>query len=62
MPGFKGKLYTKPFNFEQVYTLVLLDLPGLIYFPTYTLFVLFWAEIYYQVLHFEFFSFRFNPI
>jgi hypothetical protein len=28
---------------------VLLDLPGLLFFTTYTLLVLFWAEIYYQV-------------
>ncbi|PSC72118.1 tobamovirus multiplication 1-like [Micractinium conductrix] len=27
---------------------VLLDLPGLLFFSTYTLLVLFWAEIYYQ--------------
>ncbi|KAL2495363.1 Tobamovirus multiplication protein 1 [Forsythia ovata] len=29
-------------------TLVLLDLPGLLFFSTYTLLVLFWAEIYHQ--------------
>jgi hypothetical protein len=28
---------------------ILLDLPGLLFFTTYTLLVLFWAEIYYQV-------------
>ena len=40
---------------EQVQTLrppalqaVLLDLPGLLFFSTYTLLVLFWAEIYHQ--------------
>jgi hypothetical protein len=33
----------------QVYKLVLLDLPGLLFFSTYTLLVLFWAEIYHQV-------------
>lgn len=27
---------------------ILLDLPGLLFFSTYTLLVLFWAEIYYQ--------------
>ena len=27
---------------------VLLDLPGLLFFTTYTLLVLFWAEIYHQ--------------
>jgi hypothetical protein len=30
--------------------LVLLDLPGLLFFSAYTLLVLFWAEIYHQVL------------
>ncbi|KAG8083979.1 hypothetical protein GUJ93_ZPchr0010g10908 [Zizania palustris] len=29
---------------------VLLDMPGLAFFTTYALLVLFWAEIYYQVL------------
>ncbi|CAL9130216.1 unnamed protein product [Musa textilis] len=33
----------------RVFTLVLLDLPGILFFSTYTLLVLFWAEIYYQV-------------
>ncbi|XP_074320276.1 tobamovirus multiplication protein 1-like [Silene latifolia] len=32
----------------RVLTLILLDLPGLLFFTTYTLLVLFWAEIYYQ--------------
>lgn len=32
----------------KVITWVLLDLPGLLFFSTYTLLVLFWAEIYYQ--------------
>ncbi|KAH9624706.1 hypothetical protein KSS87_008116 [Heliosperma pusillum] len=32
----------------KVLTMVLLDLPGLLFFTTYTLLVLFWAEIYYQ--------------
>lgn len=32
----------------RVLMLVLLDLPGLLFFSTYTLLVLFWAEIYYQ--------------
>ena len=27
---------------------ILLDLPGLLFFSTYTLLVLFWAEIYHQ--------------
>ncbi|XP_055807264.1 tobamovirus multiplication protein 1-like [Solanum dulcamara] len=32
----------------KVVTLVLLDLPGLLFFSAYTLLVLFWAEIYHQ--------------
>ncbi|CAA0825175.1 Tobamovirus multiplication protein 1 [Striga hermonthica] len=32
----------------KAFTLVLLDLPGLVFFSTYTLLVLFWAEIYHQ--------------
>lgn len=32
----------------KVLTAILLDLPGLLFFSTYTLLVLFWAEIYYQ--------------
>ncbi|XP_031264950.1 tobamovirus multiplication protein 1-like [Pistacia vera] len=32
----------------KVLTWVLLDLPGLLFFSTYTLLVLFWAEIYHQ--------------
>ncbi|XP_010276045.1 PREDICTED: tobamovirus multiplication protein 1 [Nelumbo nucifera] len=32
----------------KVFTFVLLDLPGLLFFSTYTLLVLFWAEIYHQ--------------
>ncbi|CAN6170488.1 unnamed protein product [Urochloa humidicola] len=32
----------------KVYKLVLLDIPGLLFFSTYTLLVLFWAEIYHQ--------------
>ncbi|PKU84937.1 hypothetical protein MA16_Dca024770 [Dendrobium catenatum] len=31
-----------------VFTSALLDLPGLLFFSTYTLLVLFWAEIYHQ--------------
>lgn len=44
---------------NQVFTLVLLDLPGILFFSTYTLLVLFWAEIYRQVsvrLHYVFFA------
>ncbi|KAJ3674883.1 hypothetical protein LUZ60_005499 [Juncus effusus] len=41
--------HTQIFLFNtKVFTLVLLDLPGLLFFSTYTLLVLFWAEIYYQ--------------
>ncbi|XP_021887383.1 tobamovirus multiplication protein 1 isoform X1 [Carica papaya] len=36
------------FLHPKVLTLVLLDLPGLLFFSTYTLLVLFWAEIYHQ--------------
>ncbi|KAK1260573.1 hypothetical protein QJS04_geneDACA018061 [Acorus gramineus] len=32
----------------RVFTLMLLDLPGILFFSTYTLLVLFWAEIYHQ--------------
>ncbi|XP_043718926.1 tobamovirus multiplication protein 1-like isoform X2 [Telopea speciosissima] len=32
----------------KVLEIVLLDLPGLLFFSTYTLLVLFWAEIYHQ--------------
>lgn len=32
----------------KVLTLIVLDLPGLLFFSTYTLLVLFWAEIYRQ--------------
>ncbi|KAG5578749.1 hypothetical protein H5410_049376 [Solanum commersonii] len=36
----------------KVLTLVLLDLPGLLFFSAYTLLVLFWAEIYHQASEF----------
>ncbi|KAL4201151.1 hypothetical protein AMTRI_Chr02g257130 [Amborella trichopoda] len=37
------------FSFEpKVFRLVLLDLPVMLFFSTYTLLVLFWAEIYHQ--------------
>ncbi|OAY24709.1 tobamovirus multiplication protein 1 [Manihot esculenta] len=32
----------------KVLTVILLDFPGLLFFSTYTLLLLFWAEIYYQ--------------
>ncbi|KVH93429.1 hypothetical protein Ccrd_004527, partial [Cynara cardunculus var. scolymus] len=32
----------------KVLDMILLDLPGLLFFSTYTLLVLFWAEIYHQ--------------
>ncbi|KAI5060388.1 hypothetical protein GOP47_0024808 [Adiantum capillus-veneris] len=43
--GFHYKVFTfKP----KVFRVVFLDLPGLLFFSTYTLLVLFWAEIYHQ--------------
>ncbi|KAJ3678338.1 hypothetical protein LUZ60_002141 [Juncus effusus] len=33
----------------RVIALILLDLPGILFFTTFTLLVLFWAEIYHQV-------------
>lgn len=33
----------------HILTFVALDLPGLLFFSTYSLLVLFWAEIYHQV-------------
>jgi len=38
----------------QIIQHVLLDMPGLAFFTTYALLVLFWAEIYYQVPRFVF--------
>lgn len=35
---------------SQILQHVILDMPGLAFFTTYALLVLFWAEIYYQVL------------
>ncbi|GMH05321.1 hypothetical protein Nepgr_007161 [Nepenthes gracilis] len=43
--GFHNQVFTIT---PKVLILVLLDLPGLIFFSTYTLLVLFWAEIYHQ--------------
>ncbi|CAK8531075.1 unnamed protein product [Lathyrus sativus] len=43
--GFHARIF---FLHPKVLTLVLLDLPGLVFFSTYTLLVLFWAEIYHQ--------------
>ncbi|KAF3795361.1 Tobamovirus multiplication protein 1 [Nymphaea thermarum] len=41
--------HNQVFSFTpKVFLLVLLDLPGLLFFSTYTLLVLFWAEIYHQ--------------
>ncbi|XP_008812434.2 tobamovirus multiplication protein 1 [Phoenix dactylifera] len=43
--GFHSQVFLfKP----KVFALALLDLPGLLFFSTYTLLVLFWAEIYHQ--------------
>ncbi|XP_021753201.1 tobamovirus multiplication protein 1-like [Chenopodium quinoa] len=42
-------LYKKVFQIRpHTLELVLLDFPGLLFFSTYTLLVLFWAEIYHQ--------------
>ncbi|KAI4299096.1 hypothetical protein L6164_032587 [Bauhinia variegata] len=41
---YKSVLLIRPKALEQV----LMDLPGLLFFSTYTLLVLFWAEIYHQ--------------
>ncbi|KAI9127620.1 hypothetical protein K1719_000613 [Acacia pycnantha] len=43
--GFHHQVFTLH---PKVSVLVLLDLPGLLFFSTYTLLVLFWAEIYHQ--------------
>jgi hypothetical protein len=43
--GFHVHVFLLP---TKIYKLVLLDLPGLLFFSTYTLLVLFWAEIYHQ--------------
>lgn len=41
--------YWKIFHAKlKVLDMILLDLPGLLFFSTYTLLVLFWAEIYHQ--------------
>lgn len=41
--------YHNVFSFRiRILRVILLDLPGLIFFSTYTLLVLFWAEIYHQ--------------
>lgn len=37
-------------NVSSYVRAILLDFPGLLFFSTYTLLVLFWAEIYYQAL------------
>lgn len=42
--AFRGQLQTM----QPALQAVLLDLPGLLFFSTYTLLVLFWAEIYHQ--------------
>ncbi|CAN1826321.1 Tobamovirus multiplication protein 1 [Linum perenne] len=44
--GFHGQVFGLH---PKVLTLLALDLPGLLFFSTYTLLVLFWAEIYHQV-------------
>lgn len=43
--GFYGSV----FSFQiRILRIILLDLPGIIFFSTYSLLVLFWAEIYHQ--------------
>eukprot|EP00250_Pteridium_aquilinum_P006708 c16572_g1_i1 orf=449-1282(-) len=43
--GFHDKVFTFQ---PKIFRVVFLDLPGLLFFSTYTLLVLFWAEIYHQ--------------
>lgn len=43
--AFRVQVQDMPYPLAQA---ALLDLPGLLFFSTYTLLVLFWAEIYYQ--------------
>ncbi|PWA66444.1 hypothetical protein CTI12_AA323770 [Artemisia annua] len=40
--------YWSVFHYRPKLNMILLDLPGLLFFSTYTLLVLFWAEIYHQ--------------
>ncbi|KAH7422472.1 hypothetical protein KP509_12G010400 [Ceratopteris richardii] len=41
--------YSDVYSFKtQIFTVILLEFPGLLFFSTYTLLVLFWAEIYNQ--------------
>lgn len=41
--------YQSVFSFKvKILRVILLEVPGLLFFSTYTLLVLFWAEIYYQ--------------
>ncbi|WOH04920.1 hypothetical protein DCAR_0624332 [Daucus carota subsp. sativus] len=41
---YKSVFSTRP----KAFSMIVLDLPGLLFFSTYTLLVLFWAEIYHQ--------------
>lgn len=43
--GFHAKVFTFT---PMIFRIVFLDLPGLLFFSTYSLLVLFWAEIYHQ--------------
>ncbi|KAD2184611.1 hypothetical protein E3N88_41682 [Mikania micrantha] len=44
--------HAQVFNLHpKVFIWVLLEVPGLLFFSTYTLLVLFWAEIYHQAYH-----------
>lgn len=44
--GFHAKVFTFT---PMIFRIVFLDLPGLLFFSTYSLLVLFWAEIYHQI-------------
>ncbi|XP_041011738.1 tobamovirus multiplication protein 1-like isoform X2 [Juglans microcarpa x Juglans regia] len=46
----------------RVLEMVLMDLPGLLFFSTYTLLVLFWAEIYHQVFIWIFIRLSQSPV
>ncbi|KAG6467576.1 tobamovirus multiplication protein 1-like [Zingiber officinale] len=52
--AFEFGFHTQVFLFRpKVFTIALLDLPSLFFFSTYTLLVLFWAEIYNQARNFS---------
>ncbi|XP_058096829.1 tobamovirus multiplication protein 1-like isoform X2 [Magnolia sinica] len=55
---YKSVFLIKP----RILEMALLDLPGLLFFSTYTLLVLFWAEIYHQVGIWVYIRFSPSPI